>query len=625
MQRYNYKTNSKKYLIRGTFFIILLALLTNKISNTKKIYGDYQEAKEAYGREEYLLAHGIYTDLYKETKFNYLSRAVQDALKTEEMAFIEESIGFLEGKKADFESDLQNRQIRGMLETYDLYKDRSKEVKQGLNEISKSNYKALEERYNLEPFFISGLQQVGGEFKDSITRDIEAQDFQQERNFDLYASVLKKLIADSGEINAMVEAEKQSYYRAKMEWVLEIADLTRLFSEATQIIGDYGNLEEAGWITDQVRDLTIQKMKASIAHENYIMFKSYGQDYFTYIDKLPAELSDKGKVKKLVNDQLASDMKKLKGYLSKNKFEEAILQYDAINQYMPIADGAALDIDQLRAEIDNQWMKHDPIRMFGDLELTEISRGKSKWGRDAYVLAADKDQQLLYWGESKSQGENKKLYVEITLDTVQDISIYDVFSIHGNPVIMVEGLNEYGDKAYNGYEVFEESIEQIIDIETEYLESRAQGEVIVARDSYGVGLSYYEYNGYEYIHKFYLGDVEISNTDYYGNNLSGVQDEYSYYEINYINFSTSITHGDHYSGSLDGTLYIKYKDPDGNVMSISGYDENTWAIPISTSGTESIRRGFGRDSYGAYEPGWHTVEVWWNYMKITEAYFGVFD
>lgn len=626
MWKSKYKRNLMMYVTSSVILIGLLLILSSKMMNTNKIYEDYKTAEVAYDQKDYIEAQRIYQNLYNQTKFNYFFNEINRVLQTEEMVFIKDSIDFLEEEKAAFEWNFKNREIAGMLETYDLFLNRSKEIKQVSNENNITSYNRLEEDYNLQALFANRFRDIWKEFQDYINQSIAIENFEEEKDFILFSSVLGKVTQDTQKTKDMMKEEMQKYYVAKFDAIIKKDDFNELVEEAIRINDQYDYMMEVEWVADKVTNFTIEKMKVLIGEKNYVRYNSYGERYFAYISKFPTYAEKKSKVVQLVNDQLASDVKTLRSYISKNKFEEAIALYDSIEEYIDMTDKTDIDMIALKLEIEKLWMKHDPIRMFAPLELTEISKGKSKWGRQTYVLATDQSKRTLYWGEVNAKEEIKTLSIALAPDATQDIYISDALSVNGKPVIMVEGINEYRESTYSVYEVLEEGIKRILYMRTDSYESRAQGQVIIGRDVGKTELEYYQYDGSEFIHTFDLGDVSIGNKEPYGGYSSNPQNRYSYYEVGYIYFNTEIKKGNNNSNSLDGTLYVDYIDPYGNVIHPSGSDDShTKSFLVNTRDTQEVEYGLGSQDYGSYSPGRYKVQVWWNYMMIAERYFEVFE
>ncbi|HHX59202.1 MAG TPA: hypothetical protein GX707_00445 [Epulopiscium sp.] len=620
MKSHNYKTNLKIFRMNSLIFILLLLIVSIKMVNTAQVHTQYKQGKAAYDREDYLATEKIYTELYGKKSFTYFTNEIRRALKTDAIVFIKQGNVFLEDIKDNFKSEVENNEIAAMVEIHNQFNAKLTEVQQSLNEENIKIYNTLIENSKLTSLFSSEFERVVKVFEEELNQSIESESFESPIDFILYSLVLEKTILDSEEKKATVEQEIKRYYVAKLDWLIKEDNLEDLLSETQQVTSEYGNLMEVEWMIDRATQFTSKKMKDSIENKNYAGYRILGSRYFTYLSQLPSQLSNRDEIKQLVSGQLESDFKKTQSYIAKNKFEEAKLLYDAIEEYIVIVDNVAMDMGQLKQDIETVWMKNDPIRMFEPLVLTEIAKGKSKWGRDAYILATDASNETLYWGEIDSQQVIKKLEVDISAYDVQGIFISQDLSTKTNPVLIVEEKNNYGGPIYNGFRVEENGIVKILTMEADYFEVKKQGEVLLAYDSSQTSVSYYELMSGDYINVFTLEDIKIVNTSGFSNIISGPKSAYSLYEIDAISVFANMHKGYNNNNRLTGALGINYKDPFGSVMYHSQSDGNyTWSVPLNTFDVQSVTQGLRTD----YALGTHQVEFWWDGIKIAESQFTV--
>ena len=337
-------------------------------------------------------------------------------------------------------------------------------------------------------------------------------------------------------------------------------------------------------IIDYLDAYFLEQLKSSMEKEDVNLFATQAVSIQKLEDDTAAGLT----VISYIDSKKAEIMAKAQGLLAKNKYEEAISIYQAIQ---PLEDTTALV-----ASAELEWDKYEPIRVLKrnnpTIEFTHFVNGRNKFGVDSFV-AAISSTGTLYFGTLQGQEPMKTQQTSLpTSTTINEMKFENQLSTMDNPVVLIDAKSTDRKHHYLAYEIIGgTTLENILNLDADGFTIEAPGRILVDNDDrQGAGeLAYYSASSYnssysfDKIKKDYVEIYSDEIESYYGQkvgftetivaNVPGgviaeIASKYNYetykYEYKYVllkgNSSLQVNNSYAIIGTVTGTENITYKN-----------------------------------------------------------------
>lgn len=618
----DYQKIGKIYGYALAVFLLLVSLLGVKIWGTCKVYGQYQEAQALFTETQYIEAQQIYQQIQKNSQFHFFTAQVHTMLKNGYMVFITNERQLLQQLQREFEEAAKYQSGQEMLHIYTTFLQEESRIRNAGDLQKRKLFGDLAAEYKIQSLFAKEFGGLRRDLQTRVEQAVENQDFQSEHIFMNYLAI-PEVYFEADKTEEIQEAARR-YYEAKLQWVIGSSDLVRILSESTQMIEETKGLIDQKWVIQLATDYVSSRMKDAVQKEDYEEYERYGSRYMSFLSALPTALRETTAIADMLNKQVEQDLKKAQQYTSQKKYEQALAQYQRIGQYIVLTYQKQLNLHDLKVEVERQWTENEPIRMFGDKAVQLIAQGKNRWGKNAYILAMDPNENILYWGEM--QGGTDPIVIQYPLGQQEIQQIYIAQTPDAElPLIMVESSGELRKTMYQGYKVMENKLEPVLQVEADALEIQGKG-LVISNPEEG-GIRYDEWMDQRYQHMFTLKDVQVYNTNHYGGILSDYGNNvFPKGEVRYITFETSIQKAESYRGTVKGMLKVNYIDPNGTIVfHEDSYGNATWVIPVDTKEEQHLMQGLGSYEEDSYIAGVYRIEFWWNETKLRTDGFEIIE
>lgn len=378
-------------------------------------------------------------------------------------------------------------------------------------------YREISQAIGVSEHFASYFAQFKNQFYAEMNNNLTNQNYDDESFKWNLLEIPEIFYGDQDKQMNELMAAYEDYDLKKFDALAANGLYDRLLTDAEAILSAYSKNDlKAPWVASKVEELMEALLRQELEADNYSSFARHAKQYNAFA----AKVNPKSSLVTYVEGQIAKLMKQAKSLSRDGAYQEAIDLYTSLNPYQDTAEA----VSQVRLA----WMAAEPVLLLpqleGDKQYTHVTGGTKSYNAQIYVAAADGDNRV-YFGKMNDQGNIQVLTNTdlISGNSIQSLSIDPVLSTRQNPVIKVTAESLNRNALYALFEVSESSIELILWVEADGLETNSDGSLLVDNPygSAGEGQvsiyeridSYYQFTGV----KKFIRDVTADQVAQYPN------------------------------------------------------------------------------------------------------------
>lgn len=378
-------------------------------------------------------------------------------------------------------------------------------------------YREISQAIGVSEHFVSYFTQFKNQFYAEMNSNLENQNYDDESFKWKLLKIPEIFYGDQEKQISELIAAYEDYDLKKYDALATNGLYDRLLTDAEAVLSAYSNNDlKAPWVASKVEELMGALVRQELENNNYSSFARHAKQYNTFA----AKVNPKSSLAAYVEGQIAKLMKQAKSLSRDGAYQEAIDLYTSLNPYQ--------DTSEAVSQVQLAWMAAEPVLLLpqleGDKQYTHVTGGTKSYNAQIYVAAAD-DENRVYFGKMNDQS-NIQVLTNTDLmsgNSIQSLSIDPTLSTRQNPVIKVTAESLNRNALYALFEVSESSIELILWVEADDLETNSDGSLLVDNPygSAGEGQvsiyeridSYYQFTGV----KKFIRDVTADQVAQYPN------------------------------------------------------------------------------------------------------------
>ncbi|WP_216477025.1 hypothetical protein [Paenibacillus brevis] len=380
-------------------------------------------------------------------------------------------------------------------------------------------YREISQAIGVSEHFVSYFTQFKNQFYAEMNSNLENQNYDDESFKWKLLKIPEIFYGDQEKQISELIAAYEDYDLKKYDALATNGLYDRLLTDAEAVLSAYSNNDlKAPWVASKVEELMGALVRQELENNNYSSFARHAKQYNTFA----AKVNPKSSLAAYVEGQIAKLMKQAKSLSRDGAYQEAIDLYTSLNPYQ--------DTSEAVSQVQLAWMAAEPVLLLpqleGDKQYTHVTGGTKSYNAQIYVVAAD-DENRVYFGKMNDQS-NIQVLTNTDLmsgNSIQSLSIDPTLSTRQNPVIKVTAESLNRNALYALFEVSESSIELILWVEADDLETNSDGSLLVDNPygSAGEGQvsiyeridSYYQFTGV----KKFIRDVTADQVAQYPNDM----------------------------------------------------------------------------------------------------------
>lgn len=494
--------------------IIILVLIGYKGIEISAKIASFKEAERLYAEKDLVSAETWYLKTRDNRSILYHEDEV--AARLEELAPITKMKQQLDFYDSEGAKAVADGQFDRLLEIYaELSKFRNTYYT-GDGPYS-VYYREISQAIGVSEHFVSYFTQFKNQFYAEMNSNLENQNYDDESFKWKLLKIPEIFYGDQEKQISELIAAYEDYDLKKYDALATNGLYDRLLTDAEAVLSAYSNNDlKAPWVASKVEELMGALVRQELENNNYSSFARHAKQYNTFA----AKVNPKSSLAAYVEGQIAKLMKQAKSLSRDGAYQEAIDLYTSLNPYQ--------DTSEAVSQVQLAWMAAEPVLLLpqleGDKQYTHVTGGTKSYNAQIYVAAAD-DENRVYFGKMNDQSNIQVLTNTdlISGNSIQSLSIDPTLSTRQNPVIKVTAESLNRNALYALFEVSESSIELILWVEADDLETNSDGSLLVDNPygSAGEGQvsiyeridSYYQFTGV----KKFIRDVTADQVAQYPN------------------------------------------------------------------------------------------------------------
>ncbi|MEH7250771.1 hypothetical protein V7111_01385 [Neobacillus niacini] len=453
-----YKKVNLSRNLRLFIFIICLLAVGGKIVFAHEKIDDYREAMKLFESGELIAAEKQFQLARKNPFVTDHNQEMDQILSI--LTPIKEEMEEIDEQGQDY---FEENQLAELVQTYERWQENAIKWLAG-TAIQQDMYGEMLVKTKLEKdfhdYFSKSKTSLAASLKDPADEESVYQDFML-IPADYYGG-------DSAKVNE-VEALFIQYYSLKMQPLFSNENTSSIVEEGSRQLKMLSTFSmDTEWLKNSLDSNLLRVLTKAMNKEDYAAFAEQA----TSVKKLPSLMAE-SKVIAFIETSQNNLLTKAKNLRDKNKFEEALSIYQGL---MPLED-TSMQI----ADAEWEWDKFEPIRVlkrqYPGKEFPQTINGRNIFGAES-VVAAISNEGILYIGKLKGQEPMAISETKLVNAPVIEKLVFQN-DLSENPVILIEAKSQQRAHRYLAFEIRNNFIENILDIEANNLAIEAPGQLLL--------------------------------------------------------------------------------------------------------------------------------------------------
>ncbi|WP_255253040.1 SH3 domain-containing protein [Brevibacillus laterosporus] len=411
-----------------------------KIRYSLKKINLYEEAKKYYQERNLLAAEESFAKAQAITTISYGDEAWNKPLSAlrsirQQLESISEQIHAAAGEN----------QVGDMLELYTTYHTFKQHAQQE-EQLFVDFFTQVSEEHAIEATLKNYFLAMKKTYTTSMQENLAQQNYRDERFVHSLVAIPDEFFGGEKQKKQELISLFRSYDQKKYRDVTNRSTFDQVIQSASKSLRAYKQVDIQGdWLLALLEKYASSQIKRSIRNKDLDTFIMQAKAYRQISDVLPADSESIS----LLNQHLASLLKQAERYTKANQFEKARDLYQKLSDLQ--------DTSQLVTELEDRWIKHDPIRLlkekYPDKSFGFVLTGEKRWGSVVYTAGISEEDQHLHLA-AKMPDSHSVLYLEGSFHTdtkFKNLNISDTLISKETPILIVEATGKNRLSTYYGF------------------------------------------------------------------------------------------------------------------------------------------------------------------------------
>ncbi|PCN45244.1 hypothetical protein B9C88_04955 [Brevibacillus laterosporus] len=421
-------------------FLLALIAMGVKIRYSLKKINLYEEAKKYYQERNLLAAEESFAKAQAITTISYGDEAWNKPLSAlrsirQQLESISEQIHAAAGEN----------QVGDMLELYTTYHTFKQHAQQE-EQLFVDFFTQVSEEHAIEATLKNYFLAMKKTYTTSMQENLAQQNYRDERFVHSLVAIPDEFFGGEKQKKQELISLFRSYDQKKYRDVTNRSTFDQVIQSASKSLRAYKQVDIQGdWLLALLEKYASSQIKRSIRNKDLDTFIMQAKAYRQISDVLPADSESIS----LLNQHLASLLKQAERYTKANQFEKARDLYQKLSDLQ--------DTSQLVTELEDRWIKHDPIRLlkekYPDKSFGFVLTGEKRWGSVVYTAGISEEDQHLHLA-AKMPDSHSVLYLEGSFHTdtkFKNLNISDTLISKETPILIVEATGKNRLSTYYGF------------------------------------------------------------------------------------------------------------------------------------------------------------------------------
>ncbi|MCR8984239.1 SH3 domain-containing protein [Brevibacillus laterosporus] len=421
-------------------FLLALIAMGVKIRYSLKKINLYEEAKKHYQERNLLAAEESFAKAQAITTISYGDEAWNKPLST--LRSIRQQ---LESISWQIHAAAGNNQVGDMLELYTTYHTFKQHARQE-EQLFVDFFTQVSEEHAIEATLKNYFLAIKKTYTTSMQENLTQQNYRDERFVHSLVAIPDEFFGGEKQKKQELISLFRSYDQKKYRDVTNRSTFDQVIQSASRSLRAYKQVDIQGdWLLALLEKYASSQIKRSIRNKDLDTFIMQAKAYRQISDVLPTDSESIS----LLDQHLASQLKQAERYTKANQFEKARDLYQKLSDLQ--------DTSQLVTELEDRWIKHDPIRLlkekYPDKSFGFVLTGEKRWGSVVYTAGISEEDQHLHLA-AKMPDDHSVLYLEESFHTdtkLKNLSISDTLISKETPILIVEATGKNRLSTYYGF------------------------------------------------------------------------------------------------------------------------------------------------------------------------------